>query len=168
MRNIIKQGAIASDDSWLLVRPDAEGALTVPPAGDLIVPLAAWLVEPARWLAHPGKVAVWLSSNDEPAALANYVANLPLIAVDFPAFTDGRGYSIGRLLRERYDFAGELRAIGDIWEDQMHYLWQVGFDSFEIKEGKALERALAALNTFSERYQTTFREPKPLFKRRSR
>jgi uncharacterized protein (DUF934 family) len=63
---------------------------------------------------------------------------LPLVAVDFPAFTDGRGYSLGRLLRERYSYAGELRALGDVWVDLLHYLWQVGFNAFEIKDGKDL------------------------------
>jgi len=155
-----------SDDAWVLVRPDAEGALNVPPSGDVIIPAAAWLAEPARWGAHQGQVGVWLNSDDEPAILENHIANLPLIAVDFPAFTDGRGYSIGRLLRERYGYQGELRALGDVWEDHLHYLWQVGFDAFEIKEGKALEGALAALRTFSDRYQSTYREPAPLFRRR--
>jgi uncharacterized protein (DUF934 family) len=167
MRNIIKHGAILADDSWQLLRPSAEGALEVPADGDLIVPLSAWLAEPARWQAHPGKVGVWLSSDEEPGALAEQAAALPLIAVDFPAFTDGRGYSIGRLLRERYGYHGELRAIGDVWQDHVHYLWQVGFDAFEIKEGKDLEGALTALQTFSERYQATFREPNPLFRRRN-
>lgn len=166
MQNIIKHGAVVSDDAWTLVRPEAEGVLNVPPSGDVIVPLAVWLAEPARWAAHQGRVAVWLNSDDEPAQLENHIANLPLIAVDFPAFTDGRGYSIGRLLRERYGYQGELRAVGDVWEDHIHYLWQVGFDAFEIKEGKGLEGALAALRTFSDRYQSTFREPAPLFRRR--
>lgn len=167
MQNIIKDGAVLAADAWQLVRPDAEGQLSVPDAGDVIVPLAAWLAEPERWAARDGRVAVWLASDDEPAELAASLAKLELVAVDFPAFTDGRGYSVGRLLRERYGYQGELRAVGDVWQDHLHYLWQVGFDAFEIKDGKAVESALAALATFSERYQVTFREPQPLFKRRS-
>ncbi|RXZ45165.1 DUF934 domain-containing protein [Crenobacter cavernae] len=165
MQNIIKDGAVLAADAWQLVRPDAEGQLTVPDAGDVIVPLSAWLAEPERWASHDGRVAVWLASDDEPAEIAASLDGFALVAVDFPAFTDGRGYSIGRLLRERYGFAGELRAIGDVWEDHLHYLWQVGFNAFEIKDGKAVEGALAALGSFTDRYQATYREPQPLFRR---
>ncbi|XLM20135.1 DUF934 domain-containing protein, partial [Chromobacterium piscinae] len=74
-------------------------------------------------------------------------------------------YSLARLLRERYDFAGELRAVGDVWADLIHPLWQVGFDAFLIKDGKALNDG-DCYNTFSESYQVTYRQPQPLFRRR--
>ena len=79
-----------------------------------------------RW-PPASDVGVWLAPADDPGgARARTLASLPVIAVDFPAFTDGRGYSTARLLRERYGYTGELRAIGDVQRDQLHYLRQVG------------------------------------------
>jgi len=166
MQKIIKDGAIVADE-WVRLSLAEDGTVaSVPQDGDVIVPLAAWLAEPQRWQSRVGRTAVWLAPNDDPAELAASLDRLPLVAVDFPAFADGRGYSIGRLLRERYNYAGELRALGDVGQDQLHYLWQVGFNAFEIKPSQNIELALQALARFSERYQSTFREPEPLFRRR--
>ncbi|KIA80704.1 DUF934 domain-containing protein [Chromobacterium amazonense] len=165
MPRYIKNGK-AQIDAWTLLRADESGALPAAPAdADVIVPLAAWLADPAGWQARPGRTGVWLAPDDEPARLAPYLASLAVIAVDFPVFTDGRGYSLARLLRERYDFAGELRAVGDVWQDLIHPLWQVGFDAFLIKDGKALNEK-DCYNTFSDGYQVTYRQPQPLFRRR--
>ena len=109
---------------------------------------------------------VWLASSEEPEALAQDAARLPLIAIDFPKFTDGRGLSGARLLRERYGFRGELRAIGDIQRDQLFDLARCGFDAFVLREGEDAEAALAAFNTFSDAYQTSVDRPAPLFRRR--
>lgn len=115
--------------------------------------------------AHPV-----LEPGDDPAALAaqygEHFAALPLIAVRFPSFTDGRGYSIARLLRERLGFRGELRAVGDIARDQLHYLARCGFDSFELREGEDVATAKAALAAFSDAYQAAVDQPVPLFRRR--
>ena len=96
--------------------------------------------------------------------LAADAATLPLIAVEFPKFTDGRGYSIGRLLRERFGFRGELRAIGDIQRDQLYYLHQVGFDAFAVRDDKDAQEALRSLRDFSDGYQSTNRRT-PWFRR---
>jgi uncharacterized protein (DUF934 family) len=90
---------------------------------------------------------------------------LPVIAVDFPSFTDGRGYSHARLLRDRYAYAGELRAIGDVQRDQLYYLSQSGFDAFLIREGKDAHAALAGLDDFTDGYQLT-QQRTPWFRRR--
>lgn len=166
MRSIIKQGQVVAD-SWSVLRPDEEGVWpAVADDVDVIVPLPMWLSDKAAWQTRAGQTGVWLAPDDDPAELAGQLTGLPLIAVDFPAFTDGRGYSIGRLLRERYGYQGELRALGDVWSDLLHYLWQVGFDAFEIKDGKGIDSALDGYHTFTERYQATHREPVPLFRRR--
>ena len=90
-----------------------------------------------------------------------------VIGVHFPKFTDGRGYSIARLLRERYGYKGELRAFGDIGRDQIFLLNRVGFDSFLIGEGRNAEDALAAFDDFPEVYQAGADLPIPLFRRRA-
>jgi uncharacterized protein (DUF934 family) len=86
--------------------------------------------------------------------------------VNFPKFTDGRGYSTGRLLRERYGYRGELRAIGDIFRDQLLYLSRCGFDAFVLRPGEDPQAALAAFGDFSEAYQAAVDRPLPLFRRR--
>ncbi|POZ61747.1 DUF934 domain-containing protein [Chromobacterium alticapitis] len=165
MPRYIKHGEERRDE-WTLLRPDEQGGLPAAPAeADVIVPLAAWLADAAQWQARPGRVGVWLAPDDEPARLLPHLPSLAVVAIDFPAFTDGRGYSLARLLRERYHFDGELRAVGDVWQDLIHPLWQVGFDAFLIKDGKRLD-VKGYYNTFSDGYQVTYRQPQPLFRRR--
>jgi uncharacterized protein (DUF934 family) len=89
-----------------------------------------------------------------------------LVAVNFPQFTDGRGYSSARLLRERYGWRGELRAIGDVFRDQLFYLARCGFDAFALRQGEDAQAALAAFDDFSDAYQTAADRPLPLFRRR--
>lgn len=126
-----------------------------------------------RPIASPPEAGAYpvLEPGDDPAALVartgGRIDALPLIAVRFPAFTDGRGYSIARLLRERHRYRGELRAMGDIGRDQLHYLARCGFDSFELREGEDPGAAQAALAEFSEAYQAAADEPVPLFRRRA-
>ncbi|AXE28955.1 hypothetical protein DK842_02940 [Chromobacterium phragmitis] len=167
MPQFIKDGRLQAD-SWLLLRPDESGALPLPGVAEgqsVIVPLASWLAGVEGWRMRSGAVGVYLSPDDDPSLLQPYLAELALVAVDFPAFTDGRGYSLARLLRERYDYAGELRAIGDVWADLIRPLWQVGFDAFLIKDGKVLDD-VDYYNTFSDSYQVNYRQPLPLFRRR--
>ena len=159
MPQLIK-GRNVSDDRWTLVRDPAAEV----PAGAVIVPLAVWQARREE-LAARGDAGVWLSPAEDPASLADDLAALPLVAVDFPQFTDGRGYSIGRLLRERYGFAGELRAIGDVQRDQLAYLVQCGFDAFALREGKDAQAALAGFVDFADGYQLTARRT-PWFRRR--
>ena len=111
-------------------------------------------------------MGVWLAPDAEPEALRAYVGSLPLIAIDFPAFTDGRGYSIGRLLRDRYGFKGELRAIGDVLRDQLFALAECGFDAFDIRADRDAVEALSGLKDFASIYATTSRTPQPWFRRR--
>ena len=111
-QRLIKDRVVV-DDRWTLLRDVSSETL---PAGPVIVSLPVWKSRRDA-LAARGDVGVWLAAADDPAELAADTASLALIAVDFPQFTDGRGYSIGRLLRERYGFAGELRAIGDVQRD---------------------------------------------------
>ena len=107
-----------------------------------------------------------LEPHEDPAALAGRFASAARVEVNFPKFTDGRGYSIARLLRERFGYAGELRAVGDVQRDQLFYLSRVGFDAFLLRDGEDAEGALAALEDFSEAYQSSVERPRPLFRRR--
>jgi uncharacterized protein (DUF934 family) len=108
-----------------------------------------------------------LEPTDDPALLAGALAALRVIAVNFPKYGDGRGYSIARLLRERYGYQGELRAIGVVARDQLHAMAQCGFDTFDLREGEDVKAALAAFDDFSEAYQTSAAQRVPLFRRRA-
>jgi uncharacterized protein (DUF934 family) len=116
--------------------------------------------------ASPPPDMALLEAGDDPGALADALGRLNVIAVRFPAFGDGRGYSIGRLLRERYGYRGELRALGAVARDHLYFLAQCGFDAFELRAGEDPDEALAAFNDFSEAYQATAARPQPLFRRR--
>jgi uncharacterized protein (DUF934 family) len=107
-----------------------------------------------------------LEPTDDPAAFADRLERLARVEVNFPKFGDGRGYSIARLLRERYGYKGELRAVGQITRDLLFYLESVGFDAFLLRDGEEGEEVLAAFNDFSESYQASVARPLPLFRRR--
>jgi uncharacterized protein (DUF934 family) len=164
MPQLIKDRAVVAD-RWTLLPADAT-RVDIPAGIPVIVPLALWKAERPALLAR-GEVGVRLAPSDDPAELAADVAVLPLVAVDFPQFTDGRGYSIGRLLRERYAFAGELRAIGDVLRDQLYALEQCGFDAFAVRADRSALEALAGLNDLTGVYAPTAKVPQPWFRRRN-
>lgn len=162
MKNLIRLqdgvAQLASDDGWELLREAPEEL----PAGELIVPLEAWLaadVAPVR--------GVWLAPEDDPMRLAGRLDELALIAIDFPSFRDGRGYSLAYLLRTRLGWGGELRAVGDVLRDQLAHMRQCGFDAFAVREDKSAEDALKGLAGLSVQYGRSAIEPRPLFRRRS-
>ncbi|MCW8193578.1 DUF934 domain-containing protein [Proteobacteria bacterium 005FR1] len=165
MRKLIKDGAVVTDD-WQFVDAD-HGTVDALPVGKVIVPLALWLENKAELSKHLPKVGVWLNGEEDTAQLHDDVAQLPLIAVNFPVFTDGRGFSAGRLLRERHGFSGELRAVGNFLRDQLCYLRRCGFNAFSLNEKYDPQAALASLGDFSEYYQGAVDEPLPLFRRRA-
>ena len=146
---------IVADDPWALVR-ELDGKL---PDGSLILPLT-------RWLQDPAQQAVWLGPDDEVECLKPWFNSLPLIALDFPSFRDGRGYSQAYLLRTRLGWTGELRAVGDVLRDQLSHMRQCGFDSFAVREDKSAEDALKGLAGMSVLYGRSVIEPRPLFRRR--
>jgi uncharacterized protein (DUF934 family) len=98
--------------------------------------------------------------------VATDLVNFELVAVHFPKFTDGRGYSTARLLHERLGWQGELRAMGDVLRDQLFLMARCGFDSFALRDDQDPQAALSAFRDFSVRYQSATDEPQPLFRRR--
>ena len=171
-RRLIKERRL-QDDAWKVVtlidgQPELDVCL---PVGPLLVPLSVWKARKscliAREYEHGTPLGIWLSPDDDPAEIAKDVDDFTVIAVHFPKFTDGRGYSTARLLRERYGYDGELRAFGDVGRDQIFFLNRVGFDSFLVGEGRNAEEALTAFDDFPETYQAGTDLPIPLFRRRA-
>jgi uncharacterized protein (DUF934 family) len=148
-------------DSWSIVR---DATSSTPRDGD-VLPLAAYLALEGG--QRTARVGVWVAAGEDVAALAPVVASLPLIAVDFPTFKDGRGYSSATLLRRRYRFTGELRAIGDVLVDQVFFMKRVGFSTFALRADQNPDSAKAALATFSDAYQASVDQPLPHYRRRS-
>ena len=167
MATLIKNRRLVAD-SWQRLKRAADGALPELPArGDYIVPLALWLARRDELLQRPGKLGVWLDSHEEPEAIAADVGRFDAIVVNFPKYQDGRGFSIARLLRERYGYKGELRAVGHITRDHLYYMQGCGFDAFELREGEDAAEALSSFDDFSEAYQASAARPLPLFRRRA-
>ncbi|OGA05613.1 MAG: oxidoreductase [Betaproteobacteria bacterium RIFCSPLOWO2_02_FULL_64_12] len=166
MAKLIKYRAIATD-SWQLLEPGAEGALPpLPLAGDVIVPLALWRARREALAERSGKLGVWLDSHEDPADIAAELGRFAVVAVNFPKFGDGRGFSTARLLRERYGYRGELRAVGEVLRDQLLFMARCGFDAFLLREDQDAEEALSAFDDFSDGYQGWVEQPQPLFRRR--
>lgn len=164
MTTLIKNRRITQDD-WLVLGAPAGELDTLPATGNAIVPLAQWIAQRDALLARSGKVGVWLGPADDVEQLVAAGPLPELVAVHFPAFTDGRGYSTARLLRERYGFKGELRAIGDVLRDELFELARCGFDAFALRADQDAETCLKAFDDFSEVYQAAV-DRGPLFARR--
>ncbi len=166
MAKLIQNGRIRDDD-WQVLPADTAAV----PQGKVIVPLALWRAGAAE-LAERGDLGVWLSPDDDPAEIADDLAKFQVVAVSFPKFADGRGYSTAALLRSRYGYKGELRAIGDVLRDQFFYLGRCGFDALQPTEGRyseaQLEAALDSLADFSEPYQAAIDRDQPIWRRHAR
>lgn len=163
-RPIIKNRRIV-DDGWVHV----DDGQPLPEGSDATVSLSRWSAERDELRARArsgGRVGVRLRPDDETDAIEGDLQDLPLVAIEFPKFTDGRGYSKARRLRERHGYEGELRAIGNVLRDQLFYMHRCGFDAFELQPGKSLEQALEAFDELSVAYQGAADEPRPLFRRR--
>ena len=164
MAKLIKDGAIV-DNEWTLLTQQQVDESGVPATGAVIVPLAVWLADKAALQARKD-VAVWLDAGEEPEALADDLAALPMIAINFPVFRDGRGYSYARELRQRFNYQGEIRAIGDVLQDQLFYMWRCGFNAYDVRADRDLEEALRGLNVFTVTYQGDVHTPEPIYRRR--
>ena len=157
---IIKDRQII-EDHWIHLDDDTNIV-----AGDITVSLTRWQTEHESLIQHEGRLGLRLSGDDPLEEIVPDLANFSLMVLIFPAFTDGRCYSFARLLRDRYDYAGEIRAQGDILMDQLFYMSQSGINSFELANPEQMDDAMAAFDDFSENYQATALKPEPLYRRR--
>lgn len=130
-----------------------------------IAPKALFIEHTEACLAT-GCKAVWLDSDEGPEELAEALGQLEVVAINFPKFVDGRGYSYARILRDRMGFKGEVRAIGDVLHDQLYFLKRCGFDAYDIREDTDAQAAIEGLTAFTESYQACTDQPRPLFRRR--
>ena len=160
MSQIIRKRAIVEDDFVHVADADA-----LPAAGKPIVTLARYVKAGGELHERYPALGVRLPSDKLPSDLPQ-TGVLAVIAIEFPRFSDGRGYSVGRMLRERHRFTGELRAVGWVLRDNLSYMERCGFDAFELKPGKPLESALQAFGEFSTTYQAGIDDRRPIYRRR--
>lgn len=134
---------------------DVTAAPEIPASGSIIVSLDQWLANLDALIARRDPIGIRLRSDQHPEIIADDLDHFAVIALEFPVFKDGRAYTYARLLRERWGFRGELRAVGDVLLEQLHFMQRVGFDAFEIQAEGAAEQWRTASAEFSAWYQAT-------------
>ncbi len=147
---LIRDGKLV-DDPWVALPDD----VPLPPADSVIVSLARWRAERGELSQRGRALGIRLCSDESPAEIADDLQHFELIALEFPVFRDGRAYSYARLLRERYGYAGELRAVGDVLLEQLLFLHRCGFNAFEIESENALDDWITATSEIGVWYQPT-------------
>ena len=147
---LIRRGELVEDGF-----ASAVGEEGVPEAGAVLVDLEQWTAHRESLLARDAPVGVWLRPDDDPRALEADLAKLSVVALEFPAFTDGRAYSNARILREQLGYKGELRAVGDVLLEQLHFMDRVGFDVFEVRSDDAVAAWKTACADIDVWYQPT-------------
>jgi uncharacterized protein (DUF934 family) len=167
MQKLIKDGVIVENTWALIAKSEGDAAEVAVPAGQVIVPLSVWLAQKAQLQARTD-VGVWLDSDEVAESIGESANHFTVIGVNFPGFMDGRAFSTARLLRERYGFKGELRAVGGFIRDQLCYLRRCGVNAFAFANPETdLDIAVKSLNDFNEYYQASVDQPLPLFRRRA-
>jgi len=156
---IIKDGHIVAND-WRHLSDDE-----ILPEQAITVSLPRWKSEKDRLLACGVPLGLRLNSDDSLEEVADEIKHFSIIVLEFRHFTDGRSFSLARLLRDRYGFDGELRARGDFIRDQMFFLSRVGVNAFEPAGSVSLQELLPALQEFTVKYQAAADVKEPLYRR---
>lgn len=146
---LIKDRSVVAD-SWTHVGDDE----ALPGEGGVIVSLARWQAEREQLDGRNAPLGIRLNSDQRPEKIASDLDRFDVVALDFPTFKDGRAYSAAYLLRERYRYTGELRAVGEVLRDQLQFMLRCGFDAFEYTGGTAANEAVAAFDEIGIVYQT--------------
>jgi uncharacterized protein (DUF934 family) len=147
---LIRHGELV-EDTFL----DVSGTEALPPTGAVIVSLEQWQGNRAALLARKAPLGIKLRSDQMPEVIAGDIRHFDVIALEFPKFRDGRAYSYARLLRERYGYENELRAVGEVLLEQLHFMLRCGFDAFAISDPDPLAAYRAAVDDYTVWYQPT-------------
>ena len=161
MAQLLKDNKII-EDSWRIVDESVEHL----PSGNVLLSIEQCQKFSEKFSEQDGHIGLWLDGNADIDNIIDFVQQMSLVAVKFPKFADGRGFSTARLLRERYNYQGELRAIGEFIRDQLYLLQRCGFNAFQFANDQDLIEAGKSLNDFSEAYQVSADQKQPLFRRR--
>jgi uncharacterized protein (DUF934 family) len=157
---IVDRRIVANE--WTALADDA----ALPASGKVIVSLKRWRAEREALLAAGLVVGVRLPNTEDVTTLAAEVTGQPLIALEIPKFADGRAYSQARVLRERYGYRGEIRAVGDVAHDQLFHMWRCGFNAFELRASEDAQDCLRAFGDYDLAYQKAADGMEPVWLRR--
>jgi uncharacterized protein (DUF934 family) len=166
MARQLLRGDVPVEDDWKIVE-QTDLAPEALPRQPVICPAPYWLAHRPALVGRPYPTAVWLDSHEEPDAIVPHLQRLALVAIRFPTFNDGRALSLAVLLRSRHRFTGELRAIGAVHEDLIHYMRRCGIDSFLLRSDGNVDVARRNYHAMSDFYQGSVIEPRPWFRRRA-
>ena len=161
MPQVLKDNRLIND-SWTLLTEDSESL----PSGDILLSYSQWQTFSDQLDSHDGSIGVIIEGNADIEDIIEPLLKLPLIAINFPKFVDGRAFSSARLIRERYEYTGEIRAVGGFIRDQLYYLSRCGFNAFKFDDSVDLTESAKSLQDFSEAYQVSVDQESPLFRRR--
>src|SRR5271169_5599460 len=155
MSRLIRNGQVVSNEWKILRLANGETALDIRlPVGQLMVPLSVWKARRRelinREYEHGWQLGVWLAADENPQAIEYDIDDFSVVAIEFDKFSDGNSYLIPRLLRERYGYKSELRAIGDVPHGRLAYLYQIGFDAFELRAVKQVGPIFSKIFDFSQ------------------
>lgn len=166
MPKLIKDGELIDND-WQLIDKDSDlNAINASQDVKYLVPVSLWLENKDFLSKYAANIGIWFDSDESPSISTEDANKLPVIALNFPVFRDGRSFSYAAILRQQLHFTGDLRAIGDVQRDQLSYMLSCGFSSFQVPEEADEAVMLAGFQDFSENYQSTVIKPTPLFRRR--
>jgi uncharacterized protein (DUF934 family) len=154
---LIRNGALVEGDPWRFVADGEE----LPAAGAAVVTAKRWVAERDGLIGRNAPIGVKLEAGDQPKSIASDLDRIDLVAVDFPAFKDGRGFSAARLLRERYGYKGEIRAVGRVLRDALLYMQRCGFDAFDLVDKDPVAAWRESLGEMSVFYQPAADERAP-------
>ena len=158
---LIKNKQVVEGDTWQYVADDQP----VPLDGDVVVGFARYDRDNFDYTKRTGRLGLRIDPEDDLMQTLTHLPKVDLVVISFPRYGDGRGYTKARLLRERFHYQGELRAVGEVLADQLFYMSRCGFDTFELAPGKSVEAALRSFDDFSVKYQASTDEPRPLYRR---
>ena len=154
---VVKDGTII-EDRWVHV---ADGE-DIPADSPVIVSADRWLSDRASLVHRDGQIGVRLRNDQSPEDLGEDLYRFGVVALEFPAFKDGRAYTQARLLRERYRFLGEIRAFSDVLRDQLLFMQRCGIDAFEIRKQADAEAFAQAAGEISVFYQPAADDRRPV------
>lgn len=164
MQKLTKTGSVQSLD-WEMTEREQALSIDSLASGNWLVHIEQFISNASSLSGHDN-IGIWLAADDDAAKLAPFCKQLKVVAVNFPAFTDGRGFSHARIIREQLGFSGELVATGGFMQDQLFYLKRCGFDSFHVADDADIDSMRASLQDFEHSYQAAADDPRPIFRKR--
>ena len=147
---LVKSGKIMSD-AFVHVADDDP----LPDGGAILISSTQFIGDAEALSRREARTGVIWPNNRDLDDLVPYLDRLAVVALVFPTFRDGRAYSQARLLRERHNYRGELRATGQVLRDQFLFMLRAGFDSFEVKKPADAEAFANTVKRYSVFYQPT-------------